>query len=521
MAETQDELDINIREWMVVIVGTNVELSDEINKIYDKNEWEYYRASRTSFHYSAFFNRFTVIQERNIQKVLGIATYCYDNGKMDILLKLIKRGFRIAYSYVTQRRRGVSIDEFYAHYVKKKGGLEKVIEIDSINECIIVQYLCNLLDIPFNQYSAVGQLMDKHYRRTLMDMGYGREDIFFKLNTIDQKMVDKLIDYLKIPKDKTWNVGLWMENYIMVWVEENQKNYKTMEEFHKARMSAFQTGWMKYLGVYSGWVKVNGFEENTFFRGFSLTATETRILCTQILTAMKENSVEFKEVHQLFMSFIFMKSFFTDYKLTRDFVLTKQQDRMFDDLIKHEKEVQYERELLSSKAKEVNEKLAVVEKKEQSLREENKVLAKENKSLKQTVQEIEINKKELQALREYTFRVKENDEDYIIDQNEEDPLIVLKETKGALLGGHINLVNKLKRELPEFTYIRPENKNIDLSFIRNLDILFVYTSNLNHSIYERAMIEVEESDVTLYFIHGGTNLDYILTDMAEAVKDLE
>lgn len=74
------------------------------------------------------------------------------------------------------------------------------------------------------------------------------------------------------------------------------------------------------------------------------------------------------------------------------------------------------------------------------------------------------------------------------------------------MGGHQRWHSKIKQAYPSIRTITPDEVNLDFSFLANKDIVCFETTYSNHSIYHKALSELNETDVTLHYFNGQRNV---------------
>ena len=149
-----------------------------------------------------------------------------------------------------------------------------------------------------------------------------------------------------------------------------------------------------------------------------------------------------------------------------------------------------------------------------------RVLYEENKekikSLEKIIEKQSEEHEELVALRELVYRLDRGDMEPEHQINTEDMLKILNEKHCAIIGGHENWSNKMKKALPKWEIIPvSESLNLDKS-ISSVDMAFIYTDVLEHKMYYKMMNVIRSNNIPFHYVHG-VNTDIVVRAMYEAL----
>lgn len=161
----------------------------------------------------------------------------------------------------------------------------------------------------------------------------------------------------------------------------------------------------------------------------------------------------------------------------------------------------------------------------------SKLLMTENAELKKKIEKLNLqisqysverekDKKELVGLRNLVYEFSGNVEPEQVQSKisiEEMGEYLNKDVKGVIIGGHINVHNKLDKYIPKWKKFSPETK-ISLNAIKNNDIVVMFSDYLNHSSYFRVIDWIRESDCKLLYIHN-VNMDYVVNKIYNVCKE--
>ncbi|PEF43850.1 hypothetical protein CON22_24845 [Bacillus cereus] len=97
--------DYDVVPFLIIALGTVKHTHDLIDSCYDEREQEYYEAYRRSqFYIPKLHNGYTVSNQERIKKVVGMLQWAIDNEDDTNIIKLMKKGYRLAYNYVLQKK---------------------------------------------------------------------------------------------------------------------------------------------------------------------------------------------------------------------------------------------------------------------------------------------------------------------------------------------------------------------------------------------------------------------------------
>lgn len=151
-------------------------------------------------------------------------------------------------------------------------------------------------------------------------------------------------------------------------------------------------------------------------------------------------------------------------------------------------------------------------------------LERKMKQMEQEREEEQSLKKEVVSLRNYAHQHQE--EIPASDDNPVDEVNLLKEWadehQAVVFGGHPNLVNKLKGELPSIEYRDVDTLNRDLDFLQNKEVVFLVTNYFNHPFYYKLMNELQGLPNTkLVYLSGYPNTERTMKEMWSGLSAIQ
>jgi len=139
-------------------------------------------------------------------------------------------------------------------------------------------------------------------------------------------------------------------------------------------------------------------------------------------------------------------------------------------------------------------------------------LERQIKALNTELAERSRSEEELYALREFAFSVRS---EYVI-QNENINLgNLLKGNKVAIIGGHINWRNNLKKKYPSISVIDGHLETADFSVLKNMDFVFLNVSNMSHSVYYKVINILRNSTTPFDYLGRTINQELYEKEMAD------
>lgn len=143
--------------------------------------------------------------------------------------------------------------------------------------------------------------------------------------------------------------------------------------------------------------------------------------------------------------------------------------------------------------------------------DENSVLQKKVNKLESEIDQKDKNEKELYALREYAYSQRQEIEDKEIKADKEK----LNAIRGVIVGGHVNWINKLKTQLPNWTYIN--DIQFDDNIVKNADILIINVDVMSHTLYNKVQRLFTIYNVPIGYV-SAVNIDKTLVEISNIIN---
>ena len=139
------------------------------------------------------------------------------------------------------------------------------------------------------------------------------------------------------------------------------------------------------------------------------------------------------------------------------------------------------------------------------------------KETEQLLNKYENDRNELIALREFAYRLEQEVPE--IQQTSVDEMkAAIADKSYVIIGGHVNWVNKLKSEFPNWTFILPSAyKTVDAGGLDNKDMIFFFTDHISHVAYGKFVAIARERNIPFSYLHG-VNMEQIIKQIYESGK---
>lgn len=518
-----EKMPINIRHYLILALGGNRYLHKYIDEIYQERRWEYFELYRNGNMYDdLLIPRHVTQNEEKMKQVAGIVEWCYKHNNFENIYRLIKKGYKFSYQYVQQHRNKViDFDHFELAYTKQKGGIEKVTDLNLFYAASIVLYLCHREN---RQYTLgnYGALMIEAMQNLALE-SFSKQLRFSKAVREKYKNeLDEMFKHYGIPRNmKPMSMGKFFELFIEKQMMEKVKS-NPLITVQQARYDVFREGISKYIGSLSNWLKVNGFNEMDLTEWVIITKEDVEIVFLDFIIASQSNSNGLsKQDRDLYIiAILYLQALAEVYKETKRLYLDDSQEQRYIEFREKEKSIKQKEEELERLKRHYQRELEKQVNAMSQLEEELKKTKKELQRLQSELQKREDQSKEFAALREYVYSLN-NESAPEQEKSIEELADRIQQKKIAVIGGHPNWINKMKDVLPNVLFVEVDELNRDLSFVDNLDAVFVSTTFFNHTFYRKLMKYMNNNNTKLYYLSGKINVELTLKEMEKALSNFQ
>ena len=189
-------------------------------------------------------------------------------------------------------------------------------------------------------------------------------------------------------------------------------------------------------------------------------------------------------------------------------------ERQVKDCTEHTgtEECRHDESVLSEEVDKLRRKVRRLESDNSSLRvslAEKRRLEEESKDIRK---QLEASNRELAVLRNYVYKLTENDNP-ITDKTIESMKETIAGYRIIIVGGHSNWLSKMKKEFPDWIFIDPKaSGTIDVSIVDKADYVYFFTDTISHSKYHQFMNAIRERKINFGYIHG-VNIEKNIRDI--------
>ena len=87
-----------------------------------------------------------------------------------------------------------------------------------------------------------------------------------------------------------------------------------------------------------------------------------------------------------------------------------------------------------------------------------------------------------------------------------------------IIGGHINWINNLKSQFPDWTFVPPDAyKSVDGKMLEGKDHIYFFTDYISHAAYGKFIAVVRDKKIPFGYL-GSVNLDAMVRLIYEEMK---
>ena len=120
---------------------------------------------------------------------------------------------------------------------------------------------------------------------------------------------------------------------------------------------------------------------------------------------------------------------------------------------------------------------------------------------REMIEARESDREELIALREYIYRISQ-DEPELTENTLDDMRKAVSSKRIVIIGGHINWINKMKKEFPNWKYLEANiSRTNDPKLVEGAEKVYFFTDHLSHATYGKYIAMVRENNISFGYIH--------------------
>lgn len=511
--------EINIRLFLIAALGSSQYLHPIIDEMYKERESEYFEHYRKSgFVNDLLLPRYITRNEERMKKVAGIVEWSYNNDNFEGIYKLIKKGYKFCYQYVTNHNE-VDLEAFSFTFMKKRGGMDKVTDLQLFSASSVVVYLCTRLNKDLIMDYGYGEIFSKSltdaiYECYIQELRYSPEN-----RKMYQKQIEDLFQIYEIPKNlKSISIGKLFELFVER-ATTNKLLSKQFSNYENLRAEVFREGINKYIGSLSTWIKTMGINEMDITDSVEITRSDLEMVFLDYIIASQYevNHLLEKDRDLYIVSCLIIYALAHSYKEAKQLYLNDSKEERYMDLKHFEEEIKNKEQQIIEKEELLNQELKESKNRILSLEDEVVKLRRLLQQSEEKNQKHDDYTKEIISLRNFVYSL-EKEELPEKDIKIQDVTDYLRSKKIAIVGGHPNWQNKLKEYIPHATFMSVEQINRDFSFLDNVDAVFINTSYFNHKFYMKLMSRMSRNNTSLYYLKGSANAQLSLMEIYQFFK---
>ena len=135
----------------------------------------------------------------------------------------------------------------------------------------------------------------------------------------------------------------------------------------------------------------------------------------------------------------------------------------------------------------------------------------------ETIAQNENYMEELITLRNYVYSLSQ-EAPPIAEDKLEDMKCAIVEKSVIIIGGHINWINKLKKEFPKWRYLDANiSRANDSKLVEGADMVYFFTDHLSHGTYGKFVKLVRENRIPFGYMHS-VNMDSLVRQVFEDIS---
>jgi hypothetical protein len=511
-----DEMPASV---LIAIAGKKT-LWDDLTDEYHENE----ASAVLAYHNSSLYDipiLNTLTTPVKIMSIRAFSLYAWhkENGTEEsFLMEKIKKGYNRYVNYL-QNTSSFHWESLLVYMQEREPGLSEMEKHDIM--MVVMYVLGNDIIRYMDNFYGKSILTNMHQNFNVTASGDKKFQALKKeLERPALTQLQKTLGF-KVPKSISFDqlIGTH-ETYLIknVLTDQEKKEIVSNDTYQPLYTKGLYRSFKPLTGV----LREMNFNDFNFLATVDVTRNELVGIYSMFISAVELERLKEEDWEMYFVGSLLLIMMGKHYHQLSDFYMEnmKQSERSILQEETEQKEKQAwekEKEVIGKDAKALESKL---EEKDAYIEE----LERKLKQAELQNTEGESLKKEVVSLRNYAYQHQQEitpEEVNIVSS-----LTELKEWtaqhRAVIFGGHPNMVNKLKNELPELTYRDVDTLNRDLEFLQNQDVVFLITNYFNHPFYYKLMKELQSLPNTkLVYLTGYPNTERTMKEMWTGVVGLQ
>lgn len=479
-------MQVNLLPFVIEALGQNKRIYKDIDKLYQSNKYKFYKAAKEHELYNhQIIKEGSLIQEEYCKKVLG--AFAGAEGDINInqeLQQIIKKGFRYTWVYL-ENHNNFDLQQFSNAFMKKfKNPYDNYGNSIEYHVVILIFLSMNsertiVEDDFYNGFLQQLKIRWEHYNdtkctRIAIDKASSEDRLKIKmLKKAIYKEFGTILNFDDIINEQFEQKKLDSPAFLF-----DYENLSSIEIFKDIKFTEKDIDEILYL-----YVLYNLDQEQSNNFDFEITEDAAKFLITHM----------------------YIKYLIKAYKQVKEMYFDNNKETMFVELEGLEKSLNATEDKLLNTKVDLNK-----------ANEEIEQLEKENARLIAKLEVEKRNREELNSLREFIFNL-DKQEEYSEDEID---LKLLENYKAIVIGGHEKWQQRMKKLLPNFEFIHPNNLNFDTRLLDNTNIIFVYVNYLNHGLYYKVMENIAGKGIKVTYLNQ-QNEDLVLQKIFQSILEVE
>lgn len=516
---------LNARHLLILALGYNDFLDEEIERIYDKRRWEYYEIYKNSgFYEDVIIKSFTVKKEVRMRKIVGIIEWSYDNDDLSLIDQLIKKGYKNVARYYEQNKNKINLEQF-VRYIMKRSNKEifEISELEITMHQAVLIYLANHDNINFRPIfnTPYGEVVVKSLNNIIIDAGH--EIILSEKMKRNENSRKESIQFLE--KVFNFQIGKRHPNVISnifdfvidSKVEEKiiAGKIKSERDVAGKREELFLSDYIKHVGAYTTVLKLSGLNYGDLLN-VAISDEKLINLSYNALLRKKENNFTDKEIGEFMISSLYTYALLEHYKMQKEELVSDATEAWYVDVKNRERQLNDSVRFYEKMKINLEKKSNTEQQKRTDAETEMKEIEKESMRLKQELEQSKEDKAELVELRNFVYNNTKGNTSST-ELNEDKAVEVLNNQKIVVCGGHPNMIRKIKEKIRGIEAISTETLGKDFAYLKNYDIVFFYPNYANHSFYKKIKQSIRNSNTKFVYLPDIDNTERVIMEMYEGV----
>lgn len=520
------DTNLNIRHLLIISLGYNSYLHEEIDRFYEKKRWDYYETFKNSgFYDDLVIKSFSSIREEKMRKVAGMVEWCYKHDDFQALNHLMKKGYKDVFRYYEQNKAKLSL-EGYMNYVSKREKEGTKTEMDYYMRYIVLLYLS------YKDGLNIGRLFSTDFGQIVAQ---GITDLFFntgaaylskeklKKTEKDAKNAEEYIKEafeLDVNKTQSFVLDTLFDNVINTKAQQKMEQMSRIvdiqvQELNRIRSEMFLNGITKYMGAYTSVMNLSELNCADLL-DIEISTEDLVMYAHNALMRQSGNQFDEDEVNQIFIASLFMHALFTHYKDQKQNLINDSNEAWYVDVKMREQQLSEKERFFEKTKNRLEIEVEEERRKKKNYEAENNAIRKEIEKLRKETQDFREEREELIELRNFVYRQGKKDVQ-LSEDTVQDAISQLKDMRLVVCGGHPNMQKKLKQLVPNLELMSTDSLGKNFTHLRNFDAVFFYPNYANHAFYKKIKSALQNSDVRFVYLDDIDNVELVLMNMYDNV----